>query len=115
MARNGSSGPLAITSVLPLPSQPIDATHALNLSAGVSNPSVLRGRSFSCRATHTPTERNRNKIRLLLARGWTNTRIAQALRNTSATLGKHYFRELHQRDEVLPALKAARCGDALSP
>ena len=27
--------------------QPIDATHALNLSAGVSNPSVLRGRSFN--------------------------------------------------------------------
>ena len=28
-------------------SQPIDATQALNLSAGVSNSSVLRGRSFS--------------------------------------------------------------------
>ncbi len=27
--------------------QPVDATHALNLSAGVSNPNVLRGRSFS--------------------------------------------------------------------
>jgi len=27
--------------------QPVDATHALNLSAGVSNPKVLRGRSFS--------------------------------------------------------------------
>ena len=30
-----------------LPPQPIDATHALNRSAGVSNPSVFRGRSFS--------------------------------------------------------------------
>ncbi len=30
-----------------VPPQPIDATHALNRSAGVSNPSVLRGRSFS--------------------------------------------------------------------
>ena len=30
-----------------LPVQPIDATHALNRSAGVSNPSVLRGRSFN--------------------------------------------------------------------
>jgi len=29
------------------PPQPIDATQALNFSAGVSNPSVLRGRSFS--------------------------------------------------------------------
>ena len=30
-----------------LPAQPVDATHALNLSAGVSNPNVLRGRSFN--------------------------------------------------------------------
>ena len=34
-----------------LPAQPIDATHALNLSAGVSNLRVLRGRSLSWRAT----------------------------------------------------------------
>ena len=33
------------------PSQPVDATHALNRSAGVSNSNVLRGRSLSCRAT----------------------------------------------------------------
>ena len=31
--------------------QPIAATHALNLSAGVSNSRVLRGRSLSCLAT----------------------------------------------------------------
>src|SRR5665811_1326304 len=30
-----------------LPAQPVDATQALNLSAGVSNCKVLRGRSFS--------------------------------------------------------------------
>ena len=30
--------------------QPVDATHALNRSAGVSYPSVLRGRSLSSRA-----------------------------------------------------------------
>ena len=34
-----------------LPAQPIDATHALNLSAGVSNCKVSRGRSLSWRAT----------------------------------------------------------------
>ena len=34
-----------------MPVQPVDATHALNRSAGVSNPSVLRGRSFNWRAT----------------------------------------------------------------
>jgi hypothetical protein len=30
--------------------QPIDATHSLNISAGVRKPSVLRGLSFNCRA-----------------------------------------------------------------
>ena len=35
---------------LGLPVQPIDATHALNRSAGVSYSSVLRGRSFNRRA-----------------------------------------------------------------
>jgi len=44
---SGTSG----MSAFGVPPQPVDATHALNLSAGVSNPSVLRGRSFSCRAT----------------------------------------------------------------
>jgi len=39
------------TVCLRLRAQPVDATHALNLSAGVSNSNVLRGRSFSCRAT----------------------------------------------------------------
>src|ERR1019366_3068952 len=34
-----------------VPAQPVDATQALNLSAGVSNCKVLRGRSLSCRAT----------------------------------------------------------------
>jgi hypothetical protein len=34
-------------SVVGLPAQPVDATQALNLSAGVSNCKVSRGRSFS--------------------------------------------------------------------
>jgi hypothetical protein len=34
-------------SVVHLPAQPVDATQALNLSAGVSNCKVSRGRSFS--------------------------------------------------------------------
>jgi hypothetical protein len=36
-----------LTSGLTLPAQPVDATQALNLSAGVSNCKVSRGRSFS--------------------------------------------------------------------
>ena len=35
------------TSVYWVPAQPVDATQALNLSAGVSNCKVSRGRSFS--------------------------------------------------------------------
>src|SRR5262249_7601967 len=34
-----------------VPAQVVDATRALNRSAGVANPRVLRGRSLSCRAT----------------------------------------------------------------
>jgi hypothetical protein len=36
-----------MSSVVPLPAQPVDARQALNLSAGVSNCKVSRGRSFS--------------------------------------------------------------------
>ena len=55
------------------------------------------------RPPHIPTARNRNRVRLLLALGWTKARIAQGLRITGKTLGKHYFRELRQRAEVRPA------------
>jgi hypothetical protein len=37
----------AAMSTLRLPAQPVDATQALNLSAGVSNCKISRGRSFS--------------------------------------------------------------------
>ena len=36
-----------VMSALSLPAQPVDATQALNLSAGVSNCKVSRGRSLS--------------------------------------------------------------------
>ena len=42
-----SGDAFAEKSVRPLPAQPVDATQALNLSAGVSNCKVSRGRSFS--------------------------------------------------------------------
>src|ERR1700686_1443926 len=40
-----------MSSGLALLAQPVDATQALNLSAGVSNCKVSRGRSLSCLAT----------------------------------------------------------------
>ena len=50
------------------------------------------------RPPRIPTENIRNKMRLLLALGWTNTRIARVLRITGATRRKYYFRQLRQRD-----------------
>src|ERR1700675_77724 len=46
MGQKRRFGRVPTTSVLPLPAQPVDATQALNLSAGVSNCKVSRGRSF---------------------------------------------------------------------
>src|SRR5437899_4910198 len=46
-----SQGAAAVHVRFALPAQPVDATQALNFSAGVSNPRVLRGRSLSWRAT----------------------------------------------------------------
>jgi hypothetical protein len=58
------------------------------------------------RPPHIPTKENRNKVRLLLAFGWTNPRIARALRIAGATLRRHYFPELRQRDEAREQLEA---------
>jgi hypothetical protein len=45
--RRRTRSPLTrLMSVLGMPAQLVDATQALNLSAGVSNAKVLRGRSF---------------------------------------------------------------------
>ena len=52
------------------------------------------------RPPHFQTEKKRNKIRYLLALGWTNTRIARALNITGAPRRKYYFRQLRQRDEA---------------
>lgn len=60
------------------------------------------------RPQHIPTLENRSKVRLLLAFGWLEQRIAQALRITPPTLRKHYFSELRHRDEARPALEANR-------
>ncbi len=43
------------------------------------------------RPPQIPAESNHNKIRLLLALGWTNTRTVWALSITGATPSKYYF------------------------
>lgn len=49
------------------------------------------------RPEHVPTIENRNRVNMLLAMGWSNERIAAALRVTLPTLRKHYFSELKYR------------------
>src|SRR5712671_1985676 len=49
--RTNELGAHSPMSAFGVPAQPVDATQALNFSAGVSNPRVLRGRSLSWRAT----------------------------------------------------------------
>jgi hypothetical protein len=58
-------------------------------------PTNLGGRG---RPQHIPTSENRNKVTLLLALGWSNPRIANALGVTLPTLRKHYFSLLKFRD-----------------
>ena len=59
------------------------------------------------RPQHIDTQENHNKVSMLLAFGWNNERIANALGITPPTLRKFYFRELKVRDEARDRLDAA--------
>ena len=50
------------------------------------------------RPAHEATQKNRNKVIMLLAMGWNNERIAHALHVSLPTLRKHYFSELRARE-----------------
>lgn len=58
------------------------------------------------RPAHIATEKNRNKVIMLLAFGWKDERIAHALGITPPTLRKHYFSELRVREEARDRLDA---------
>lgn len=66
-------------------------------------PSGKRGRP-----AHVWTMKNSNKIKLLLALGWSNSRIAGALDITQPTLRKYYFSELRARMIMRDRLDARR-------
>jgi hypothetical protein len=57
---------------------------------------------------HLVTEENVNKIKLLLALGWANKRIAAALAISEPTLRKHYLSVLKVRALARDALDARR-------
>lgn len=60
------------------------------------------------RPPHIATEKNRNKVMLLLAMGWSNSRIANALGITQPTLRKNYFQQLRSREVARDRLEGAR-------
>jgi hypothetical protein len=60
------------------------------------------------RPPHVRTDETSNKIKLLLALGWSNERIANAVGITQPTLRKHYFSELKVRMIARDALDARR-------
>lgn len=59
------------------------------------------------RPSHLRTQENRNKVSMLLAFGWSNARIASALRISEPTLTKHYFQELAFRAEQRDRMDAS--------
>lgn len=54
------------------------------------------------------TERNLNKVKLLLALGWANDRIAAAIDCSLATLKRYFRAELAERDKARDRLEAER-------
>lgn len=60
------------------------------------------------RPEHIPTSENRSKVMLLMAMGWVDARIANALSVSIPTLRKHYFRELKTRDQAMDRVEAGR-------
>jgi hypothetical protein len=69
---------------------------------------VPAGRGLRGRPVHIPTAENSNKIKILLATGWTNERIANAIGVTQPTLRKHYFSVLKSRDRSRDQVAARR-------
>jgi hypothetical protein len=58
------------------------------------------------RPQHIASQQNRNRVSMLVALGWSNKRIADAMFVTLPTLRKHYFSELKHRDVARDRLNA---------
>ncbi|RWE75273.1 MAG: AraC family transcriptional regulator [Mesorhizobium sp.] len=65
------------------------------------------------RPPYEPTEKDRNKVKLLLALGWANQRIANALGVSPATLKRYFRADMKQRDAMRDRLDARRFEIAL--
>lgn len=60
------------------------------------------------RPPYQATERDRNKIKMLLALGWSIQRMANAIDVSPATLKRYFRAELKQRDAMRDRLDARR-------
>lgn len=60
------------------------------------------------RPVHVATDESTNKVKLLLALGWSNERIAHAIGLSLPTLRKHYFQVLKVREFQRDMMDAAR-------
>lgn len=69
---------------------------------------VRPGRGEKGRPKFEPTDRDRNKIKMLLAVGWGNGRIANAIGISLATLKRYFRAELKVRDMARDQLEARR-------
>ncbi|MCF6111986.1 AraC family transcriptional regulator [Mesorhizobium muleiense] len=69
---------------------------------------VRDGLGMRGRPAYEPTEKDRNKIKLLLALGWANQRIANGVGISPATLKRYFRAELKVRDAMRDRLEARR-------
>lgn len=69
---------------------------------------VRDGRGQKGRPPYEPTDSDRNKIKLLLALGWTITRMANGIGVSPATVKRHFRAELKVRDAMRDRLDARR-------
>lgn len=60
------------------------------------------------RPPYVPTEKDRNKVKLLLALGWSIQRIANGVGVSPATLKRYFRAELKSRDAMRDRLEARR-------
>ncbi len=60
------------------------------------------------RPSHIATLENINRVKMLLAFGWSNERIAGAMKISQPTLRKNYFQVLGQRSVARDQMEAAR-------
>lgn len=69
---------------------------------------VRPGYGMKGRPPYVPTDRDRNKIKLLLALGWSNIRVANGLGISLATLKRYFRAELKVKDAMRDRLDARR-------